>query len=97
MPAKVKALHKMLVRKLQAEVREGSNHTKYRIKHEGMVVGSTVLPRSYAEVPDNILAKISREQLMVSRNQLDLLLRCPWSRDDYVSHRIKQSASPNQQ
>lgn len=92
MPAKVTDVHAMLTGKLQAEVTEGSNHTKYKIVHDGWVIASTVLSRSYREIPENLLGQIARKQLLVNRSQMRLLLDCPWKREDYIAHRLQQNA-----
>ena len=86
MPAKIKDLDRMLSRKLGAQVEEGSKHTKYKIVHDGILISSTALSRSYTEVSNKLLSKIARSDLRVSRSQLQLLLDCPWSYEDYIQH-----------
>ncbi len=89
MPAKVRDLDRMLTGKLRAEIEEGSKHTKYRIYHGAMLLATTALPRSYPEIGEGLLSQISKD-LYVSRNQLQLLLRCPMSLQDYVDHVLRE-------
>jgi hypothetical protein len=92
MPAKVRDMHRMLVQKLQAEEKEGSRHTRYRISHGNTLLATTVLSRSYSEIDNSLLSAIGKD-LSVNREQMDLLLKCPWSRDDYVRHRLGDTSS----
>jgi len=85
MPVKVVALDKMLCGKLAAEVSEGGKHTQYVVRHEGQRVAITFLSRSYAEIDDSLASRIAR-QLNVSRRQLQFLIECPMSREDYIAH-----------
>jgi len=83
MPAKVKDIDKMLLGKLEATSKEGTNHTKYFVQHEDTLLGSTVLSRSYREVDDSMLSAIAK-QLHIKKPGLDKLLECHWYRDDYI-------------
>jgi hypothetical protein len=87
MPAKISELHRMLANKLQAEWNEGGGHTKYRIIEGDTLIANTVLSRSVTEIDDSLLAKICR-QLSVRRQELDHLLRCTWTREQYIRHVI---------
>lgn len=84
MPAKVKDVRQMLVGKLQANESEGKGHMKFNIVQGDQLVARTVLSRSYTEISDKLLGDIGR-QLGVKRSQMNQLLECTWSRDDYIS------------
>lgn len=85
MPAKVRDVRRMLVGKLQANENEGAKHTKYLIVQGDTLVATTALSRSYAEIDNSLLRAICR-QLSINQEQMDLLMQCPWSRDDYIRH-----------
>ena len=85
MPVKVRDMRRMLVRKLQADEKEGSKHIKYRISNEGKLLATTALSRSYDEIDNSLLSSIGK-QLFVDMEQLNSLLDCSFSRDDYVTH-----------
>lgn len=87
MPAKVRDIRKMLVGKLQAEEREGSKHIKYKISHGNKLLATTALSRSYDEIDNSLLSSICKD-LFVNKEQMALLLECPWRREDYVQHRL---------
>lgn len=92
MPAKVRDMHRMLVGKLEADEREGAKHIKYRIAENGKLLATTALSRSYDEIDNSLLSAICKD-LDVSKAQMNLLLQCPWSREDYVRHRLGNVAA----
>jgi len=85
MPAKVRDMRKMLVGKLRALEIERGKHEWYQVFEEGNLVANLPLSRGARELHDNLLGSICH-QLHVSRRQLDDLLECRWSREDYITH-----------
>jgi hypothetical protein len=84
MPAKVRDVDRMLQGKLGAGAEERRGHTWYMIFYQDRLLAQTALSRSYAEISDDLLARIARE-LKINLKQLRLLLACPWRYDDYVA------------
>jgi hypothetical protein len=89
MPMRVRDLQRMYVGKLEAVEEEGSGHTKYRIYHGDRLLAHTVLSRSHGELDDSMVAKIAR-QLSVTRVQLNRLVECPMSFEEYAQHVLAQ-------
>lgn len=90
MPAKVRDMKRMLTRKLDADEREGGKHIKYRISHDDELLATTALSRSYDEIDNSLLREICKD-LFINREQMDGLLQCDMSREDYVQHRLNTS------
>ncbi len=91
MPAKHADLHKMLTGKLKAEIVDGGKHRRYRIYEDGRFVASTMLSRNQQEVSDTLLGQMAR-QLFVNNKQMRLLLDCPMTREEYITHQSRQSS-----
>lgn len=91
MPAKVRDMKRMLTGKLGAEEKEGGKHIKYKIAHEGKLLATTALSRGHDEIDNSLLREICKD-LYVNRDQMDGLIQCPMSRDDYIRHRLNTPA-----
>ncbi len=70
-------------------VQSNSDHKVFRLHVKGKITGiRTQLSHGSNEYNDNLLALVAR-QLRLRRRQLDDLIDCPLSGDDYVTHLIK--------
>lgn len=82
-----RGLESALRHKLLMEVEDDRDHRYYVLSVDGQWVLQTKISTGtrYRDLGDALLAKIAR-QLAVNRSQLDDLIDCPMSREDWIRH-----------
>jgi hypothetical protein len=92
MPMKSHDLRKCLISKCQCHTREGSKHERYDIIIDGVTLATTTMSRGHTELGDALVSMVAR-QLHLNKQDLEKLVECTLSRDEYVQRLQNENGS----
>jgi hypothetical protein len=77
-------MDRILLTKLNAQIKPGSRHTRYLVFHGEQIFGQTPISRGIKEIDDGLAGAMAKE-LCISLSTLRGLYNCPKNWDDYVA------------